>query len=98
MTVNTCQNDRKFVHLSIVRTFLFVFVISMVIVITNNVNNNLTDTIKSFNNNEEIQCQSGGITKIVSKPKGFYYDSKNSNSITNGDIIFTIENCTRSDN
>ena len=55
--------------------------------------NEQQETIDAFNNNEEIICSNIGLSTIVSKQKGYHFDTNYGNLITNGDLVFHISKC-----
>jgi len=53
----------------------------------------IKEIIASFNNKEDLICGNFTNIKIVSKLKGYHFDKKNKNFITNEDDIFHISFC-----
>jgi hypothetical protein len=93
MNNNDCKKKKQYIISFLLKGILFAILTVILLSIIHQLANEQQETIDAFNNNEEIICSNIRLSKIISKPKGYHFETNNPNLITNGDLVFHICKC-----
>jgi hypothetical protein len=94
---NDCKKKKQYIISFLLKGILFAIFGVILIGMIYQLSNEREETIEAFNNNEEIICSNIGLSTIVSKPKGYHFDTNYPNLITNGDTVVNLSTCKKRD-
>jgi hypothetical protein len=94
---NDCKKKKQYIISFFLKGILFAIFAVILLGMIHQLANEQQETIDAFNNNEEIICSNIGLTTIVSKPKGYHFDTNYPNLITNGDTVVNLSTCKKRD-
>lgn len=90
------NEKRKFFSYLFRFSFLGVL-LNIVLILHYFINKEIDDSVSAFNNGEELLCYTSTTRSqiIVSKQKGFRFEDKDKNTITNDQIVIDLKSCER---
>jgi hypothetical protein len=97
MNTNDCEQQKKYTISFFFKATLYTIAAVILLGIVDQLQKEREETIDAFNNNEEIICSNIRLSKIISKPKGYHFDTNYPNLITNGDIVVNLSTCKKRD-
>ncbi len=97
MNNNDCKKKKQYIISFLLKGILFTIFGVILIGMIYQLSNEQQETIDAFNNNAEIICSNIGVNKIISKPKGYHFDTNYGNLITNGDTVVNLSTCKKRD-
>ena len=94
---HNCNKKKQYIISFLLKGILFTIFGVILIGMIYQLSNEQQETIDAFNNNEEIICSNIGLSTIVSKQKGYHFDTNYGNLITNGDTVVNLSTCKKRD-
>lgn len=95
--VDDCKKKKQYIISFFLKGILFTIFGVIMLGMIYQLSNEQQETIDAFNNNEEIICSNIRLSKIISKPKGYHFDTNYPNRITNGDTVVNLSTCKKRD-
>ena len=93
MNTNDCEQQKQYTISFFFKATLYTIAAVILLGIVDQLQKEREETIEAFNNNEKIICSNIGLSTIVSKQKGYHFDTNYGNLITNGDTVFNLSTC-----
>lgn len=97
MNTTNCEQQKQYTISFFFKTTLFIIAAVILLGIVEQLQKEREETIDAFNNNQEIICSNIGLSTIVSKQKGYHFDTNYGNLITNGDTVVNLRSCKKRD-
>ena len=97
MNTNDCEQQKQYAISFFFKATLYTIAAVILLGIVDQLQKEREETIEAFNNNQEIICSNIGLETIVSKPKGYHFDTNYGNLITNGDTVVNLSTCKKRD-
>ena len=94
---HNCKKKKQYIISFLLKGILFAIFAFIMLGMIYQLSNEQQETIDAFNNNEEIICSNIGLSTIVSKQKGYHFDTNYPNLITNGDTVVNLSTCKKRD-
>jgi hypothetical protein len=97
MNTNDCEQQKKYTISFFLKATLYTIAAVILLGIVDQFQKEKEETIEAFNNNQEIICSNIRLSTIVSKQKGYHFDTNYGNLITNGDTVVNLSTCKKRD-
>jgi len=94
-STTTCKEKKLYIGNFLKSTILYGILFMIFYLINTYITHYKNNLVDVFNDGKELKCSNLSDTKIVSKKNGYYIDKANSQYITNGDLVFSINSCSR---